>query len=91
MADDTPQRCDLCQMTSPGGRLHHVGCGTGAPGAVTAATYSDPSRFSWEYFDNLCKAAERFGTRNEPDTAAHIERLRRQIVARLGERQTEKR
>lgn len=28
-----PARCPLCGLSSPGGRLHHVGCGIGAPPA----------------------------------------------------------
>jgi hypothetical protein len=48
--------------------------------------YGDPSRLTWEYYDNLCKTAERYGTRQNAGTAAHIERLRVQIVALRGER-----
>jgi hypothetical protein len=36
-------RCPLCRMVSPGGTLHHVGCGVGAPRPVLG-----PSRFQGE-------------------------------------------
>jgi hypothetical protein len=65
----------------PDAFVHRPGC----PKAPSErGTNHDPERLTWAYYRTVCEAAERFGTRNDPDVVAHLDRLARDIESGRG-------